>query len=248
MGRWLMDEREGAPAAGFLKEAAALGCRLSAEQMEQYALYAELLRVWNDKMNLTALLDVEEVYVKHFLDSLTVAKTVVDMNAKVVFDLGSGAGFPGVALKIALPELQVTLVDALRKRVDFLEMIVVELGLKGVLCAHGRAEDLARNSAHRDGADVVTARAVAPLPVLVEWCLPFVRTGGIFVAMKGPAGLQELDAAKGAVRALRGEYVGHEMYELPEGAGARTLLRFKKAGPTPNRFPRRAGDAKRDPL
>jgi len=226
------------------------GILLTDEQLSKFKRYAELLLEWNERFNLTAIIDLKEVYSKHFLDSLVLASQIqksVSGQAGLL-DIGSGAGFPGLALKIAMPSLQVTLCDALRKRVTFLTHVIGELQLQGIVAVHGRAEELAKSASYRDQFAVVTARAVAHLTVLSEWCLPFVRPHGVFIAMKGPTGEQEAIDAHAAFATLNGTLETVQNYNLPDGAGARSLVVVKKIGVTPKRFPRRAGDAERAPL
>lgn len=223
---------------------------LKEDQLERLATYARLLGEWNERMNLTAIAVPSDVYVKHFVDSL--ALCMLPEFAKAdngLLDVGSGAGFPGLVLKIARPGLRVTLCDALEKRVRFLQAVIAELGLVDIMVCHGRAEELAKlRSGHRDAYPFVTARAVAALPVLAEWCLPFVAPGGHFVAMKGPGGHAEALQAESAARALSGRVKGVRGYSLPRDAGERTLVVIAKSAPTPRQFPRRPGAASRTPL
>jgi 16S rRNA (guanine527-N7)-methyltransferase len=167
---------------------------------------------------------------------------------ETLIDVGTGAGFPGIPLKIVFPHLRVVLLDSLRKRVDFLKDLIRELGLDQVEAIHGRAETVARESVYREQFDLATARAVARLPVLAEYCLPFVRVGGWFVAMKGPEAGKELEEAEGALRKLGGGDVSKEDLLLPAGKGERKLLIIRKQSPTPASYPRRPGIPVKQPL
>jgi 16S rRNA (guanine527-N7)-methyltransferase len=219
----------------------------------QFLRYAALLREWNEKINLTAITDDEGIAVRHLLDSLTLLPDVRDMQARFpnrqvsLVDVGTGAGFPGLPLKIACPELDVVLVDSLAKRVRFLETVIAELGLKGIRAVHGRAEDAARDKHLREKFDLATARAVAPLPVLCEYCLPFVRTGGQFLAMKGQAA-DEMEGAARAIKILGGELAAITVFQLPGTDMNRTIIRIAKIWPTPGTYPRKAGKVEKDPL
>lgn len=232
----------------FMKDATAIPVAVTPEQCEQLRVYAEVLASWNEKMNLTAIVQAQEVWIKHFLDSLHVVAVVREIQASTLIDVGTGAGFPGLVVKIVAPDVQVTLVDSLRKRVDFLQHVVARLGLTGIAVVHGRAEDLARDVKHRDRYAMATARAVAKMSTLAEWCLPFVGVGGLFVAMKGPQPQDEVNEARAAMRALSGSLDGVVPYSLPHEAGARSMVMIRKTAPTSRRFPRKPGDALRNPL
>lgn len=240
---------EGGDSSAVLEEwAAAMGCPLDGVAMARFDVYAGVLLRWNQRLNLTRITDLRDIYVKHFADSLALLMLSEFRLDERVLDLGSGAGFPGLALKIARPGLRVTLCDSLAKRVRFLVAAAEEVGVE-VESVHGRAEELARRGAgYRDGFGVATARAVAPLRVLVEWGMPFVRPEGAFVAMKGPGWAEELADAKRAVALLGGEVERVVEYDLPMAAGERVLVVIRKTGRTPRDFPRRAGEASRNPL
>lgn len=246
-----MDEpSESAQARGpslLAREAQNFGVELSDLQLGQLIRYAEMLMDWGRRVNLTSIRDPDEVAVKHFVDSLAVSR-FMEGSAGRLMDVGSGAGFPGLVLKVAFPEWDVSLCDALRKRTDFLKAVASELGLSGVRVAHARAEELGRHPDFRDAHALVTARAVARLQTLVEWGLPFVAPGGRFVAMKGPSAREEIREADAAIRALRGETEDVLPYALPAGMGARVLVVIRKRAATPSAFPRRSGEAKRTPL
>lgn len=220
---------------------------LNAEQCDQFARYYVLLVDWNTRMNLTAITDPQAVAEKHFLDSLLLLEDVTFSAGERLIDVGTGAGFPGIPLAIACPGLQVTLLDSLRKRVTFLETVIAELGLTNVTAHHDRAELFAKRSENRDAYDWATARAVARLPLLCEYCLPFVKVGGTFIACKGPDGSTELDEAAGALRTLQAEHQRICVHQLP-GGDVRDILFIAKTGATPKRFPRNPGAAAKSPL
>ena len=187
----------------FIAQCAAHGLVLNGQQIDQFERYYQLLVEWNEKMNLTAITQREEVYLKHFYDCLMVLWNMpLEDYALQLCDVGAGAGFPSIPLKIAHPELQVTIVDSLQKRLTFIEHLAEELGLEGVSCVHGRAEDVGQNPAYRGQFDIVTARAVASLNVLAEYCLPLVKIGGQFLALKAQKSDQELEEARAAIRIL----------------------------------------------
>ena len=220
---------------------------LSEEQLEQLQIYYELLVDWNKKMNLTAITEPSDVAVKHFADSLT-AFNYLDLpeNAKVI-DVGTGAGFPGMVMKIARPDLQITLLDSLQTRLTFLDKVLCELGLSAELI-HGRAEDSAQYIDLRETFDLAVSRAVARLNVLSEYCLPFVRLSGSFVAMKGPEASEEINSAKRAIRILGGKISGVKEFELPMNGGGRTIVMIEKNTPTPDKYPRSSSKIKSNPL
>lgn len=224
------------------------GVSLSAVQLAQFHRYSELLLAWNERLNLTAITQPVDVYRKHFLDSLSVVAIMGQDVQGQLLDVGSGAGLPGLAIKILFPHLHVTLCDALQKRVHFLSEVIVQLNLQGIEAVHGRAEDLSQLPAYRDRYQWVVARAVARLSTLCEWCLPFVEPGGQFVALKGPAVASEVAECEGAARALCAKVDQVFAYTLPEQAGERHLVAFRKLNATPRRFPRKPGEAKRNPL
>ena len=208
--------------------------------------YNELLLEWNAVMNLTALTEPRDVALKHFADSLTVLKVCDIPEGAAVVDVGTGAGFPGLVLKIARPDIRLTLLDSLLKRLNFLDTVCEELDLDGVETVHSRAEDGAR-TALRDSFDIAVSRAVAPLNVLAEYCLPYVKEGGRFLAMKGKDADEELTAAQDAIAALCGEVREKHSFILAE-AGERSVFEIVKAAPTPDKFPRKSKQIKNKPL
>jgi 16S rRNA (guanine527-N7)-methyltransferase len=222
--------------------------KLSAQQKEQFEQYYSLLIEWNKKMNLTALTTREDVYVKHFYDSLSPAFYYDFFGVSHVADVGAGAGFPGIPLKICFPHLQLTVVDSLKKRISFLEHLTDRLNLSGVNVLHARAEEIGQMSLHREQYELVLARAVAKLPVLAELCLPLVKVGGQFIAMKGQKGLEEANESRGVLGKLGGSLRQVNRFHLPCEAGERQLLVIDKLKPTPKRYPRQPGVPAKNPL
>ncbi|SHE56006.1 16S rRNA (guanine527-N7)-methyltransferase [Atopostipes suicloacalis DSM 15692] len=222
---------------------------IDAVKMEQYNRYLLLLQEWNNKINLTAITEEDDVYLKHFYDSLTLAR-FVDFNQPTLklCDVGSGAGFPSIPLKILFPEIEITIVDSLKKRIRFLEILVEELALENVHLIHARAEDFGQKDEFRSAFDVVTARAVARLSVLAEFCLPITKEKGVFAAMKGSQGEEELEDSKKALKTLGGRLRTIETFELPEDAGERSILLIDKVKKTPKKYPRQAGTPNKKPL
>lgn len=217
-------------------------------QIEQFATYYELLVEKNKVMNLTAITNEYEVYIKHFYDSLTISRVINLQGVDTVLDVGTGAGFPGIPLKILFPHLQLTLLDSLLKRVHFLQEVGEALHFKDVLYLHGRAEDIAQQQAYREQFDLVTSRAVAKLNVLAEYCLPFVRLGGTFVAMKGLEITEELAAAKQSLYLLGKASSVAISLSLPDQMGERHLLVVEKKQATPKKYPRNSGAIKKTPI
>lgn len=233
----------------FKEALAQEGIQLDERQLEQYARYLELLVEWNEKMNLTAITEAEEVYLKHFYDSLTLGLHVdLEREGLTLCDVGAGAGFPSIPLKIAFPNIQVTIVDSLAKRITFLEELVKELGLEGVSLYHDRAETFGQNKQFRAQFDVVTARAVARMSVLAELCLPLAKKGGYFAAMKAASTEAELTDAQKALATLGGELEQDVAFELPRDAGERHILLIKKMKDTPKAYPRKPGTPNKKPL
>ena len=225
-----------------------LEVELTKKQEQTFGSFCRLLSYWNDFMNLTGITNKEEVYEKHFLDSLSLAKVLDVGEVQRMLDVGAGAGFPGVPLKIAFPHLQVVLLDSLRKRVDFLEEVVKELALGTVSCVHARAENLAREEEYRQRFDLVVSRAVADLAVLSEYALPFVEIGGSFVAYKSVSAGEEVEKSSRAIELLGGQIKEKSIFELPGTKISRMLLRIEKVSDTPMEYPRRAGKPLKKPL
>lgn len=225
---------------------------LSDHQHDQLLSYARLLREWNEKLNLTAILDDEGIAVRHFQDSLTLVPAIRTYQQRhpdklLLADVGTGAGFPGLVLKIACPEIDVVLIDALNKRLKFLEAVIVELGLQGIRTVHARAEDAGRVKNLREQFDLVVARAVAALPVLAEYCLPLVKKKGQFIAMKAQAE-DEITSAQKALAILGGSTPIVQTFLLPGTDMQRTLIAVDKVRPTPPAYPRKAGKVEQNPL
>ncbi|GGK35531.1 ribosomal RNA small subunit methyltransferase G [Caldalkalibacillus thermarum] len=232
----------------FHHQLARQGITLSPAQLDQFEQYYRLLVDWNQKMNLTALTEREEVYLKHFYDSLTVAFYYNFREPVNLVDVGAGAGFPSLPLKICFPHVQVTIVDSLKKRITFLEHLVQALNLDHVRLYHDRAEHFGQLPEHREQYDLVLARAVARLNVLSELCLPLAKVKGTFIAMKGAKGKEELREAQGAIPKLGGEIKDlHQLY-LPGDEGERQLIILHKVRPTPGKYPRQPGLPAKKPL
>lgn len=219
------------------------GITLSEWQKQQFSIYKDMLVEWNQKMNLTAIVDEDEIYEKHFLDSILPS---FDMNIKGSFcDVGAGAGFPSIPLKIVYPELKVTIVETLGKRVTFLKALCEALQLDDVACVHARAEDYAKQ--YRETFDFVSARAVANLPVLSELCIPLVKMNGYFIAMKGANGEEEAQLAQKAITTLGCKEIQRNFKQLSDGS-KRVNFVYQKIKPTPNKYPRAFAKIKKNPL
>ncbi|NDI36940.1 16S rRNA (guanine(527)-N(7))-methyltransferase RsmG [Chengkuizengella sediminis] len=220
---------------------------ISSEQWDLFEKYFLILVDWNDRMNLTAITDKEQVFIKHFYDSISLAFYVPISQLKTIADIGSGAGFPSIPLKIMFPHLKISIVDSLKKRIRFLNHLTAELQLADVECIHGRAEELGRNQNLRDHFDLVTARAVAKLNVLNEYCLPFVKEGGQFVAMKGPNTSEEINEARNSLKQLKGSLSKVVNFQLPDHSD-RNFIFIHKIGSTPKKYPRNPGTPIKNPL
>lgn len=232
----------------YLIEAAEkINIMISNEQAENFEKYKDLLLEWNKVMNLTAVIEEKEVIIKHFVDSLTCAK-YIDANQKVI-DVGSGAGFPGIPLKIFYGEqIDVSLVDALAKRLKFLDTVIEKLNLRKTITIHARAEDIGNNKAHREQYDVVVSRAVADLAILVEYCLPLAKNGGSMLAMKGKTPEEETESAKKAIEVLGGKIETIERIDLPTTDISHTIIVIRKIKNTPLGYPRKAGKVEKSPI
>ncbi|MDP4096458.1 16S rRNA (guanine(527)-N(7))-methyltransferase RsmG [Paenibacillus sp. P96] len=224
------------------------GILLNDRQLEQFEIYFRELVDWNEKMNLTGITEREAVYTKHFYDSISLAFYTDMKQVSRLADIGSGAGFPGIPLKICFPHLQLTIIDSLQKRISFLNHICELAGLSGVELIHGRAEELGRKLGYRDSYDLVTARAVAKLAVLNEFCLPFVRKGGVFAAMKGSDPAEELQEAAFSLKELSGKVREVQAFQLPVEESARHMILINKTGDTPRKYPRKPGTPLKMPL
>ncbi len=224
-----------------------VGLAFSSEQLEAYSIYCEVLLETNKVMNLTAITDPEEVAVKHMIDSLLVYRTE-EFQGKALVDVGTGAGFPGLPLKIYDPSIKLTLIDSLAKRLKFLESVIKRLGLTQVELIHARAEDAGHDPRLREQFQNVIARAVAPLPVLAEYCLPLTKVGGTFYALKGNKYLEEASEGASAIKLLGGRQVELREVTLPELKDKRAIIVIKKIKPTAKIYPRKAGSITKNPL
>ena len=235
--------------SAFLSDLKEWNLELSEHQIVQLEKYYEMLVEKNKVMNLTAITEYEEVLKKHFLDSLALCQMIsLDKKKYKVLDMGTGAGFPGIPLKIAFPELEVTLMDSLNKRIVFLQEVIGELGLTGITAIHGRAEEMAGKVEYRGNFDLCVSRAVARLVSLAEFCVPFVKQGGYFIPYKSGEIKEELQEAKFAIRELGGEYKKHISFTLPNSDIERTLILVEKVKQTPKKYPRAGGKPLKQPL
>lgn len=232
----------------FRNDLELLGISLSEGQISQFLRYYEMLVEWNERMNLTAITEYRDVLKKHFVDSLSIVKACNLRGQGSLIDVGTGAGFPGLALKIAFPGLRVTLLDSLNKRIQFLDAVIEELGLTGVETVHGRAEDLAKPGKLRECFDFCVSRAVSNLSTLCEYCLPFVAKEGCFIAYKSENAASEIQRANKAIALLGGRMEGKEEFLLPCSDICRSLIIIRKTDMTPGRYPRKAGLPSREPL
>ena len=221
---------------------------LSEEQKAQFIQYYELLIEWNKVMNLTGITEFDEVLQKHFADSLSVVRALDMSKIESCIDVGTGAGFPGIPLKIAFPHLKVTLLDSLNKRLKFLNEVIEKLGLEGIETVHGRAEDGAKKPELREAFDLSVTRAVARVSVISEYCLPYVKTGGYFAAYKSGKAAEELEEGKKAIAVLGGKVEKTEEFLLPDSDMERTILLIKKVKNTPKKYPRKAGTPAKEPI
>ena len=220
--------------------------QLNVEQKEKFYKYMNLLVEWNEKINLTAIVDPKEVILKHFVDSLTISKFLKD--GYKLIDVGTGAGFPGIPNKIYNENLDVTLLDSLKKRTIFLDEVINELEFKNIKSMHSRVEEFAQNKEYREKFDVATSRAVAQLNILLEYMLPLVKVGGLCICMKGSEIEEELNNARNALQILGGEIVKVDSFELADSEMKRNLVIIRKVRNTPNKYPRKAGTPNKEPL
>lgn len=242
----------------FYNDLKELHIELSDNQVDQFITYYELLTEWNSFMNLTAITDFDEVCKKHFIDSISLIKAKEDIfynlgkalekDAITIIDVGTGAGFPGIPLKIVFPNLEVILLDSLNKRVKFLNEVISKLQLKGITAVHGRAEDFARKEDYRNNFDLALSRAVANMSTLSEYCIPFVKTEGLFIPYKSEKITEELANANKALSILGGVITKQIEYTLPESNYYRNLVIIQKKKDTPKKYPRKAGLPAKEPL
>lgn len=232
----------------FVKGLEQLNIELSENQIQQFLKYYEMLVEWNKVMNLTAITEYEEVVAKHFLDSLASVKVCDFSKIKTVIDIGTGAGFPGIPLKIAFPQLNIVLLDSLNKRINFLNEVIRELGLQDIRCIHGRAEDFAKQKEYRENFDLCVSRAVANMSTSSEYCMPYVKVNGYFVPYKSGKIDEELEQAKKAVAVLGGKIEHVEKFQLLDTDMERSFVVVKKQKATPKKYPRKAGMPSREPI
>lgn len=223
-----------------------ISIELDDKKVEQFYMYMELLLEWNEKINLTAITKPEEVILKHFIDSLTIINKIKP-NTKIV-DVGTGAGFPGIPIKIVKEDIEIVLVDSLNKRIHFLDEVIQKLGLTKIETIHARAEELGRNKKIRETFDYATSRAVANLSTLSEYLMPFVKVGGNVIAMKGSEIEEELQKAQKAISILGGEVIAVEKFILPKSDIKRHIVTIKKRNMTPMKYPRKAGTPAKEPI
>ena len=223
-----------------------LNIELTDLQLEQFYNYMNILIEWNKFMNLTGITEPEEIITKHFIDSLTVLDKI-GKNATII-DVGTGAGFPGIPIKIAFPETKVVLLDSLNKRIKFLNEIIEKLNLKNIETIHGRAEEYGRNKNHREKYDIAIARAVAPLNILLEYLMPFAKVNGKCLCMKGSSSEEEIQSGKNAIKILGGELIKTEEFYIPNTDMKRRIIQVNKIKETNNKYPRKAGTPSKEPL
>lgn len=232
----------------FIKKCEKIGITLSEKQISQFMTYYDLLVEWNSFMNLTAITEFNEVIDKHFIDSLAICEYVDFKNGDSLIDIGTGAGFPGIPLKIVFPELRITLLDSLNKRIKFLDTVIESLELENVETIHGRAEDFAKQQSYREKYDFVISRAVANLATLSELCIPFAKEDKYFISYKAEKCNEELEDAKKAIYILGGKVEKQIEYKLPDTDMNRNLLLIKKVKSTPKKYPRKAGTPAKEPI
>lgn len=232
----------------FEQQLEQINVRLNDKQKEQFHRYYELLVEWNKVMNLTGITEYDEVNEKHFVDSLAIAKVVDMEKIDTVMDIGTGAGFPGLPLKIAYPHLKVVLLDSLQKRVKFLNTVIGELGLDDIETLHGRAEDFAKKTEYREQFDLCVSRAVANLSTLCEYCIPYIRVGGIFISYKSGTVDEEVDNSKKAIKVLGGKLDEVVKFQLPDTEISRAFVKIKKVEETKKKYPRKAGIPGKEPI
>lgn len=230
------------------KKSEMLDIVLSEEQLQQFLSYYEMLIEKNKVMNLTAITEKEEVIDKHFIDSISLNKAMDVTKPLKILDLGTGAGFPGIPLKIAYPNLEITLLDSLNKRIKFLDEVIEVLGLEGIVTIHGRAEDYAKQASYREQFDICVSRAVANLATLSEYCLPYVKEGGCFISYKSGSVEEELEQSKKAIFELGGKVKEVIAFTLPETDIERTFVVIEKVRKTPKKYPRKAGLPSKEPI
>lgn len=230
------------------EDALQFGVELNEKQLSQFLRYYEMLIDWNEKINLTAITEFEEVLKKHFLDSISIGRLLIQDESVSILDIGTGAGFPGIPIKIAFPDTKVILLDSLNKRVIFLNEVIKELSLDNIMALHGRAEDFAKKEDMREQFDFCVSRAVANLSSLSEFCLPYVKVGGTFISYKSEKAKEELEASENAISILGGGNVKTDEFLLPGTDFKRTFVIIEKTKVTPKKYPRKAGTPVKQPL
>ena len=230
----------------FVQRLKEFNIEINEEQIKSFEKYMNLLLEWNEKINLTAITQPEEVKLKHFVDSLTVLKYINDDDK--VIDIGTGAGFPGIPLKIMKKNAKITLLDSLNKRINFLNIVIETLNLRNIQAIHGRAEEIARNKLYREKYDVAVSRAVANLSTLSEYMLPFVKVGGKCICMKGANVNEEIEKAKNAIKELGGEIERVDNFYLSDNDNERNIIIIRKVKETSSKYPRKAGTPSKEPL
>lgn len=230
----------------FVQRLKEFNIKINDEQIKKFMNYMNLLLEWNEKINLTAITQPEEVKLKHFVDSLTVLKYINDDDK--VIDIGTGAGFPGIPLKIMKENTKITLLDSLNKRINFLNIVIETLNLRNIQAIHGRAEEIARNKLYREKYDVAVSRAVANLSTLTEYMLPFVKVGGKCICMKGANVNEEIEKAKNAIKELGGEIERVDNFYLSDNDNERNIIIIRKVKETSSKYPRKAGMPSKEPL
>lgn len=228
------------------KQAQKIGVNITDEQAEKFYSYTNMLLEWNEKINLTAITELDEIIQKHFIDSLTISKYLKENDS--IIDVGTGAGFPGIPLKIVRDDISVTLLDALNKRINFLNEVIEQNKLTNIKTIHARAEEAGKNKNLRESFDIATSRAVAPLNVLVEYLLPLVKIGGKCICMKGSNTKEEIENSRKAINILGGKIERIEELELPDSDIKRTIIVIKKEKNTPSKYPRKAGTPSKMPI
>jgi 16S rRNA (guanine527-N7)-methyltransferase len=235
----------------ILKEGAGnFSIELSDSQVESFIKYKDLLKEWNEKINLTAIEDDKDIIIKHYIDSISILPFIlpeIKREKTTIIDVGTGGGFPGIPIKVSCGKTDVTLLDSLEKRIKFLNEVIKELNLRDIKAIHGRAEDFGVKEGFRESYDIATARAVANLPVLLEYCLPYVKIGGIFIAMKGSK-MDEIENSKKALDILGGKLEEVKEFTLPYSDMKRYIIAVRKLRQTPTKYPRKAGKPSKEPL
>lgn len=224
------------------------GLEIKEEEEEKFGLYKELLKEWNEKINITAIVDDAEIVSKHFLDSLSIFTLDYFNGRKKLIDIGTGGGFPGLPMKILRDDLDITLLDSLNKRIMFLNEVIDKLKLRDIRALHGRAEELSRKEEFREKFDLAVSRAVAPLNTLSEYSLPFIKVGGYFISMKGPDVADEVNEARRAIQILGGKIVDTKLITLPSTDIVHSLIIIEKIRQTPTKYPRAGGKPRKAPL